>query len=576
MTDTVSSNSPRFQISPLEAAAIKHPFMLSALLCLFGTVLTFGSQEGITPQSIIIMAICGCMAAAYAFSSSKLSTIMGNHRFLAYPFFIFLSFILGITLANIKYKAVFLLGIGILICVYAFIHLCITKRLTSERLLILLFMFGFLLKFSYVLYTAYSSRQHDVSLFTSDSGHAAYITYLYKYMSLPDFDVRNLWQFYHPPLHHTLAALWLKLLTAFGVEYAQAFESIQMLTLFYSSCCMILAAKIFKALNLKGAGMIVASAIVAFHPTFIIFAGGINNDILSATFILGAILNTITWYKNPTANNILKIALCIGLGMMTKISAWMVAPAIALIFAVVFFTQLNKWKRYIGQFAAFLGVCAPLALWWPIRNYVSWGVPFTYIPMLSKTSEQYIGHHSVLERLFDFNWSQFEWVYTQFRFYEGTYYEYNPTIALFKTSLFGERINDVLFPALNSIGPVLFWSCVALAVVSIIAAVYFFIKKNSQNDVSIKLFIFLLSAVFLVSYYYFCITYPHTCTQNIRYTMPIIIIGAFFAGTIPSVLKKKNIVNKILRIGLYCLTAVFCAASTVTYFIVGYYSHEAF
>lgn len=571
MADTVSSNPLRFQIPPLEAAALKHPFLLSALLCLFCAVLTFGSHESITPQSIMIMAIGGCMAAAYTFSSSKLCRIMGKQRFWAYLFFILAACILGITLAHTKYKAVFLLGLGVLICVYAFVYLCITKRLTSERLVILLFILGFLLKFAYVLYTVYSSRQHDVSRFTSDSGHAAYITYLYKNMSLPDFDVREVWQFYHPPFHHILAALWLKLLTAFGVEYAQAFESIQMLTLFYSTCCMVLAAKIFKALHLKGAGLITAFAIVAFHPTFIIFAGSINNDILSVTFILGAILNTITWYRNPTAKNILKIALCIGLGMMTKLSVWMVAPPVALIFAVVFFTQLHKWKKYIGQFAAFLGVCVPLALWWPIRNSISWGVPFTYIPMLSKTSKQYIGDHSVLERLFDFNWSQFEWVYTQFGFYEGTYYEYNPTIALFKTSLFDERINDVLFPALTAIGPILFWSCVALAIIGIIAAVYFFIKKNSQNDVSIKLFIFLLSAVFLVSYYYFCITYPHTCTQNIRYTMPIIIIGAFFVGTIPSVLKKKKAVSKILKIGLYCLTALFCTASATTYFIVGCY-----
>lgn len=571
MADTVSSHSLHFQIPPSEAAALKHPFLLSALLCLFCTVLTFGSQESITPQSIMIMSISGCIAAAYTFSSSKLFHIMGKQRFWAYLVFILVSCILGLTLANIEYKAVFLLGLGILICIYAFAYLCITKRLTSERVLILLFILGFLLKLTYVLYTVYSSRQHDVFLFTSDSGHAAYITYLYQNMDLPDVDVRDVWQFYHPPFHHILSAIWLRLLTAFGIKYAQAFECIQMLTLFYSTCCMILAVKIFKALQLKGAGLIVAFAIVAFHPTFIIFSGSINNDILSVTFILGAILNTITWYQKPTAKNILKIALCVGLGMMTKLSVWMVAPAIALIFAVVFFTQLHKWKRYIGQFAAFLGVCAPLALWWPIRNFILWDVPFTYIPMLSKNSEQYIGDHSVWERLFDFNWSQFEWVYTQFGFYEGTYYEYNPTIALFKTSLFDERINDVLYPALTAIGPILFWSCVALAVVGIIAAVYFFIKERLQNDISIKLFIFLLSAVFLLSYYHFCIIYPHTCTQNIRYTMPIIIIGAFFIGTIPSILKRKKAVHKILRIGLYCLTALFCTASATTYFIVGCY-----
>ncbi len=572
MADTATSSNPlRFQVSALETFTFKHPFILSALLCLFCGILTFGSQDSITPQAVLIMTICGCIAAIYVFSSTKLYSVMGKQRFLAYFILIPIACILGFALSDTEHKAVFLLGLGVVLCIYAFICLCATKRLTPERLLLILFILGFLLKLAYILYTVYSKRQHDVSYFNSKSGHAAYITYLYQNMNLPDFDVREVWQFYHPPLHHALAALWVKFLTEFGVAYTQAFESIQILTLFYSTCCMILSVKIFKALSLKGTGLIVAFAIIAFHPTFILFAGNVNNDILSVAFILGAILNTITWYHNPTMKNILKIALCVGLGMMTKMSVWMVAPAIALIFATVFFTQLEKWKKYIGEFTAFLGICAPLALWWPIRNYILWGVPLSYVPLLSEKSEQYIGGYSILQRLFDFNWSQFDWVYTQFKFYEGTYFEYNPTIALLKTSLFDERINDVLFPALTFVGPVLFWTAAALATIGVIAGIVFIIRKPKNPDLSIKMFIILLLVVFLLSYYFFCFTYPHTCTQNMRYTMPVIVLGAFLVGTLPSVLKKPTKLYKFLCIGLYTLTGLFCTASAVTYFIVGCY-----
>ena len=61
---------------------------------------------------------------------------------------------------------------------------------------------------------------------------------------------------------------------------------------------MILSYKIFRQLKLKGVALVAATAIVALCPTFYIMAGSINNDILSITFMLGAVLNTIYWYKH--------------------------------------------------------------------------------------------------------------------------------------------------------------------------------------------------------------------------------------------------------------------------------------
>ena len=60
--------------------------------------------------------------------------------------------------------------------------------------------------------------------------------------------------------------------------------------------------------KLRRMGLIIAFAIVAFHPTFIILSGSVNNDILSLTFMFGAILNTIVWYREQTLKNIMKIA----------------------------------------------------------------------------------------------------------------------------------------------------------------------------------------------------------------------------------------------------------------------------
>lgn len=569
MDNPSSLNSISQKISQLGKSIQTHPFIFTALLCFLCGIFTFGSENFISAQSILFMTALGCTAMILAFSFSHSDTNKKHNSFPIYLLFVLFGGALGLMTARLEHKALFLFTLGIAVCLFVFVRLLFNKQITTERLLIILFVVGFLLRLTYVLYTVYSIRQHDVSSFGKTSGHAGYIEYLYKNMTLPDFDVRTRWQFYHPPLHHAIAAIWMRFLTTFGVSYSNACESVQILTLFYSSCCMILSCKIFKALHLKDNGLIVAFAIIAFHPTFIIFAGSINNDILSVAFMLGAILNSINWYYNQTMVNILKIALCVGLGMMTKLSAWMVAPAIALMFAVVFFSKLRCWKKYIAQFAAFLAVCAPLGLWWSIRNLILWKVPVSYVPLLSETSEQYIGFHSVAERLFNFDWKQFEWVYTQFGFYEGTYFEYNPTIALLKTAMFGERVNDVLFPGIAIFGVILFWSSVALVLIGVFAMIYFFIKKVTKSDTVIKFFLALLYFVILLSYYYFCIAYPHTCTQNIRYASPLIVLGAFFIGTIPLAFKSKKIYSKILRGLLYGLTALFCTSSAVTYFIVG-------
>lgn len=146
----------------------------------------------------------------------------------------------------------------------------------------------------------------------------------------------------------------------FGIATEASYEGLQYLTLFYSSVSMYLSYRIMQELKLRRMGLIIAFAIVAFHPTFIILSGSVNNDILSLTFMFGAILNTIVWYREQTLKNIMKIALCVGLGMFTKLSVWMVAPAIAIVFLIVLIKIEKIQKPY------WTDAC----IWW--RMYTTW------------------------------------------------------------------------------------------------------------------------------------------------------------------------------------------------------------
>ena len=296
---------------------------------------------------------------------------------------------------------------------------------------------------------------------------------------------------------------------------------------------MILSYKIFRRLSIQGAGLIVAFTIVAFHPTFVIFSASINNDILSVTFILLSILCSLKWYKSRKLIDILAVAAAIGLGMSTKTSTYMVAFGIGFLFAYAFFKDKENRKKYFLQFGLFLALCVPLSLWWEIRNSVLYGSPFLYVPLLgSGGSWQYVGNVSAVERIFDFSKLFSSPVFDQWiNRGDKLYNEYNPMISLLKTSLFGEYINDTSFPTITTPAKILFWNNNILVLLSV-AAMLFAIGKLIYDKKMDELFVSIVAAnvVMVVSYYIFCFSYPHHCSENIRYVSPVIVFGAAFIG----------------------------------------------
>lgn len=555
---------------------IEHPFIFTALLCFGCITVTTGTSPSywnlLIPTAIIFfLGVCASIYIGKHNIKQKQNQKIVSVALTALSATVSVVIFLCMSQAQSLAGAVF--NIGIFIVLGVLIYLSVNDKLTSDKIIILIFAIGFIARLAYILCTPITSRQHDVSLFGKGHGHAGYIEYIYNNLKLPEGDVRETYQFYHPPLHHIISAIWLKIQTFFGIKFEYACENIQLLTLFYSSISMILSYKIFRQLNLKNNGLVCACAIVAFCPTFFIMAGSINNDMLSIVFILGATLNTIYWYKNQKFRYIIAVAFCIGLGMMTKLSVWMITPAIAFVFIYVFFKNLKNVKTNLLQFLTFGIICVPLGLWWSIRNLVSHGVPITYVPMLSEKSSQYIGDIPILQRLFDFRLYQFFDVGDQFTMYGGLYNEYNPTIALFKTSAFDELITVSNYFGIAGFNHILFWSSLVIGVIGFISMIYYiFFKKNDIISVPTRIFIFLLYAVTFVSYYIFCIKFQHVCTQNIRYAVLLIVLGAYFAGRlIQDLSKDKNKLKKhkkIFKNSVYVVIALFCVSSVLVYDIV--------
>ena len=427
----------------------------------------------------------------------------------------------------------------------------IKGKLNNKALCATILILGFLIRVCYILYTDCTVRQHDVESFGCGYGHAGYIEYIYNNFKLPVGDVRDTWQFYHPPFSHIISALFMRVQTLFGVAYSNACESLQILSLIYSNLCVIVSYKILNALNLKCNGRAVGLSLVAFSPTFIIFSGSINNDVLSVLFMLLSVLYSIRWYYSKTYKDIVVLSVVIGLGMFTKLSVWMVAPPIAVLFFIELISAIKKgtFKTIICQYSLFAIICLPIGLYWSVRNLLLYNVPLNYIPMLDTTNAQYVGGYSVVERLFNF---KMESVFIN---WGNPFFEFNPTLGLLKTSFFGESLNWVDYPQILVPAMFVFVLGCILALIGVILF-FKFIKTCKETQKPIKIVLVTLFLLSVIMYYYFCFSYPFTCTQNIRYAshlIPLLSLGiAYF-------INKQN--SKIVS----AISALFCISSAVMF-----------
>lgn len=550
----------------------KHPYLSVVAMCILLFFFGYCEKTNLTVGSYIYAGI----ASLLIFSGLVFVGKLGKDTKENVIIFLFAAAFSGVSLYLIYYTensvALMLWLFLFLLALFAVIlkHL---GQLDTRTLIMLMIAAGIMLRFVYVLYTDSGSRQHDVGFWNWKWGHANYIEYWYNNgLKLPDFDVRSIWQYYHPPLHHWLMAILLRGFTMFGLEYEVACQALQILPMIYSSLILVICYRIFRFIRLSGFPLILTMAVLCFHPTFVLMAGFFNNDLLCVLFMLLSVMFALRWYREPTLKRIIPIALSVGLGMMTKLSAWMVAPAIAILFLYVFVKNIKAWKRYIGQFALFGVICAPLGLWWQIRNFITYQVPITYIPNLGESNVQYCGNMSVSQRLFDFGNGQLSFVYDAFTDYGAPYNDYNPTIGLFKTAIFDEGTNgisDVNFPQIAVTGPILFWIGVALGLLCFFAFVTMMIRKDSGLDGVHRAFFSVFGLTMMISYYSFCFKFPFTCTMNIRYCVPMIPLCAMGLGLLLKRFSGNSLPQKILRYGSLALTIAFSVMACVVYTQIG-------
>lgn len=429
----------------------------------------------------------------------------------------------------------------------------------------LIILAGMLIHSFYILNTGIYERQHDIGNITqfgdgiTNGGHLGYIEYFVKNRHMPDFAPFDVFAYYHPPLHHILASLMVSLNLALKVGYETAFESVQVLTLFYFGILCITVYLILCKLKSDDDKLsIPALAIVCFHPSLIFMSGYLNNDMITLMMTALTIYFCISFIYEKSTKNLLFIALFMGLGAICKLNACIYALPVGIVFIMhmILLIKENDKKELISWFKRymlFLLICASIGLSFVIRNLIRFHEK-PGILSANPDSLQYMGNISLFRRLTIPNTLDLEYPFHS----EYAKASTNVWLINLKTSLFGEMRPDIdttglVFSRITMIIGLL------TSVMMFVVMIYSFIRLINTN---VSLGVFLLSAFLTVilSFIAFVIKYPYTCSCDFRYIASALI----FSSIALSVSIHKRYLY-ILNISLLVFSNIFLFVFALTY-----------
>ncbi len=412
-------------------------------------------------------------------------------------------------------------------------------KLSYQTMVYMIIILGVLLRLFYTYYTPYWVRQHDVGTEIDGYGHLSYIYHFATTFELPAY---NSGQFYHPPLHHFISGMFIRLFSLLGYTTERTYESLQYLTCFYSSLAIFISYNIFENLCSNKGLRLICLLLVSLNPTFIILSGSINNDMLSILFFLICLSYLIKWYNESTYKNIIIMALALGLGMMAKLSVVMIAPVIAAVFLYKLIKNYNNFNIY-KQFLIFGIISIPLGMWHSLLYLYRFKQPLGYVLPLDPASDIYTGNYSFFDRFIFYPIGEF--INSPYAF---PFEDYNLWGYVVKCFTFGEYTfaENVLFQSWI----LLIFS--ALLMLSSVACVFYlifyygFIKNKAFFNIMLGIW-----TTQIISFVYFNIKYPFGCTMDTRYITPAIICGAYFIYLFfetSANIKRQLLINKLFYV----------------------------
>ena len=381
--------------------------------------------------------------------------------------------------------------------------------------------------------------------------HLDYIREIADNNRLPE---TNDLQFYHPPLHHFICAMFLKVVEIFTSDVEVQNTILQFVPLLEYILTMVVICKLLKTLHITGKYKVLIFILLILHPSHYMLSRNLNNDMLVTLLMYATIWRAFKWYQKSTVKNMILTGLLAGLAVMTKVSGGLVAiPILYLLIkriVIDYKKSENKKtviKKYFGQTVLLGMIALPIGLWYPIRNYIKFHQSFFYVlnPTDVLTMDN-VGDKSV--------WQRFGLDFSQNAIYFRGRTSYNLPLGVIQTSIMGE-LGGVYYPEIVTM--VLFMNMIAIAY-----SIYCFIKhmiakalSRKHRTVKIALASFLIMNC--ISFVMVNIKLPYPCTMHFRYLLPSVFIAALFIKYQLDAVRKKNKIVEKLLFGVILFFALF-------------------
>ncbi len=382
----------------------------------------------------------------------------------------------------------------------------------------------------YVLNTTVGQRQHDLGYATLlddgivNPGHLGYVEYIAKFKHLPDFDPFSIFSYYHPPLHHVIAAIVVDIAHALGVKEPAVYEFIQLPTCIYGILTVCVAFLILKSLTDDENTLLIPLGLVAFHPGLIYMCGTVNNDMLAALLSFICIYNTLRWIQNDhNLKYLIYMALSIGIGLISKLNvAVLVFPMGAvMLYHLIRTAKDGEAGRCIREYILFAVIALPIGLSWSLRNIIRFSVK-PGISSATPESNQYLGTYPLSEIIGLPVESSISFPFHS----ENAVYCHNAWSILFKTSLFGETFPEDITPGMLLFCQIAFVAAILIAFICAILAIVKPLIYMKKGSVEFGIFLFIGYTSLLATYILFVIKYPYTCSCDFRYVPTALIYAA--------------------------------------------------
>lgn len=445
---------------------------------------------------------------------------------------------------------------------------------------------GFFLRLVYVLFSTIYDRQYDTGRIdleaghTVTGGHLAYIQYLYENWRLPDFDPTTVYQFNHPPLHHYVSALWLKLCSFFVRDTALLEETLQAVPFVCSLLILIFLLKILGRLGLKEQTKRFLMLLFCFHPALVLLSGSVNNDCMSLLFTVLCVYFGLLWSEQPTLRNIVKLALCLALGLLTKQSAAEMAFPIGALFLWKLYSLFLQGKGFrergltgsgltgrglLIQYGIFGLLAVPLGMSFYVRNMLLYRMPLVWIYTLPEDSWQYTGNIPAVNR---FLWPVPSELFDNLRHFKlGC--GYNVWMQLMRTSVLGEWDMAGVSRSVKALALLLMGINALLALAALAAFVYVFFLRPKAYGIGAPVWI-LFAGSYLVQlcfYLKFAYDYPQECSMHFRYIEIELLFPAAALGMVWQRVRRRWI-KGLLNAALAAFAALSAAMTAVWCFFL--------